>query len=105
MFRKFSLRDLAIIAVLLDEEEEGKSPPKKPKKTKTDRKWVRRSDKEFYALYNELLDNETKFYRYFGISTYQFNDLLLKIKPIITKKNTSFREAITPTEKLAVLLR
>lgn len=35
----------------------------------------------------------------------QFNVLLSKVKTTIRKKNTSFRKAISPREKLAVCLR
>jgi len=46
-----------------------------------------------------------KFYQYFRMSKHQFNYLLQKIEKDLKKKNTTFREAISPVEKLAICLR
>lgn len=48
---------------------------------------------------------DDKFYQYFRMPQYKFYDLLKLIEPILQKQNTIFREAISPTEKLAVCLR
>jgi hypothetical protein len=39
----------------------------------------RKSEGEYWTLYKELADDETKFYQYFGMSKHQFNYLLQKI--------------------------
>jgi hypothetical protein len=57
------------------------------------------------GLYKELVDDKMKFYQYSKISKHQFNFLLQKIEKDLKKKNTTFRESITPVEKLATCLR
>lgn len=107
MFRRFSTVDLAIIALLLDEEDENLRQNRK----RCRHIWVhpmlknRKIESEFFTLHKELMDDETKFYQYYRMSKDQFRYLLDKIIGDITKNNTTFREAISPIEKLAVCLR
>jgi hypothetical protein len=54
-------------------------------------------------MYKELADDEMKFYQYFRMFKHQFNYLLQKIEKDL-KKNTTFREAVSPVEKLATCL-
>lgn len=74
---KFSDVELAMIAIILDEEEEAEHKLKK-------RKWVheawkkRESEGEFATLYKELIDDGTKFFQYFRMSENCFNILLSK---------------------------
>jgi hypothetical protein len=102
----FSKRQLAAIALMLDEEEKNAALSDKKK-----RMWVhkcvgnRKSEGEYWTLYKELADNEMKFYQYFRMSKRQFNYLLQKIEEDLKKKNTTFREAMSPVEKLAACLR
>jgi hypothetical protein len=49
----------------------------------------RKSEGEYWTLYTELADDEMK-----------FNYLLQKIEKDLEKKNTTFRESISPVEKL-----
>lgn len=97
-----SLEDLAVLALLLDEEENN---------NKQKRIWVhdlwkkRKIEGEFATLYGELVDHETKFFEYFRMSQYCFNLLLSKIEHDIKKQDTFWRPAITPKERLAVCLR
>jgi hypothetical protein len=99
---------LAVIALLLEEEESRTRESNSQRKRK---KWVhtslirRKTEGEFFTLYKELVDDEEKCYQHFRMSKYKFNYLLSRIEPLITKKNTTFREAITPIKKLAVCLR
>lgn len=92
------------MAILLDEDDEAV-------KKKQKRLWVhkmlqkRKTEGEYHTLYKELVDDERKFYQYFRMSKYQFYYLLDKISTDIKKENTTFREAISPREKLAVCLR
>jgi hypothetical protein len=73
------LTDLAVIAVLLEEEESRTRESNSQRKRK---KWVhtslirRKTEGEFFTLYKELVDAEEKFHQYFRMSKYQFNDLL-----------------------------
>ncbi|KAB0805116.1 hypothetical protein PPYR_02086 [Photinus pyralis] len=98
--------DLAFVALLLDEEEaEGL------KKKKKGRKWVhpilkhRKIEGEHWTLFKNLLKYDDKFYQYFRMPQYNFFDLLKSIGPDLHKQNSCFREAISPTERLAVCLR
>jgi hypothetical protein len=91
---------------MLDEEEKNIALSDKKK-----RMWVhkcfrnRKSEGEYWTLYKELADDEMKYYRYFRMSKHQFNYLLQKIEKDFKKKNTNFRETISPVEKLATCLR
>ncbi|CAH1958229.1 unnamed protein product [Acanthoscelides obtectus] len=98
---KFSEDELAIIALILDEEEE----------TRRKRKWVhqawkkRGTEGEFATLYKELVDDGTKFFEYFRMTENSFNLLLNKLEVDIAKQDTRWRKATTPRERLAVCLR
>jgi hypothetical protein len=102
----FSKRQLATIALMLDEEEKNAALSDKKK-----RMWVqkcfrnRKSEGEYWTLCKELTDDEMKFYQHFRISKHQFNYLLQKIDRDLKKKNTTYREAISPVEKLATCLQ
>jgi hypothetical protein len=101
----FSKRQLAAIALMLDEEKNASLNDKKK------RMWVhkcfrsRKSKGEYWTLYKELADDELKFYQHFKMSKHQFNYLLQKIEKDLKKKNATFRGAISPVEKLATCLR
>lgn len=103
MFKTFSRTDLTAIAICLDEEEQN------TKKCRT--MWVhdilkaRKIEGEFFTLYKGLVDDETKFFQYFRMPKSIFYYILNKIAADVTKENTTFREAITPLEKLSVCLR
>ena len=67
---------------------------------------VERSGKgEFYRLYLDQRHFPEKFFENYRMSTHQFDDILNKIDPLVWKKDTNFRKAITPEEKLALTLR
>lgn len=101
---KFNKKTLAIIAIILDEEEENSHQKRRTT-------WVRemlikrKQFGEYHTLFNDLQDEETSFYKYFKMSQHQFYVLLSKIDQQISKKNTTFREAISAKEKLMVCLR
>ena len=90
---------------MLDEEEKNVSLSDKKKYM-----WVhkcfknRKSEGEYWTLHKELADDEMKFYQYFRMTKHQFNYLLQKIEKDLKKKNTTFRDAISPVEKLASCL-
>jgi hypothetical protein len=50
------------------------------------------------VCYKELVDDEEQLHQYLRMSKYQFNDLLSRIEPLITKKNTTFQH-VTVTDK------
>lgn len=65
----------------------------------------RKLEEEHWTLFKDLLQYDDEFYQYFRMQQYKFYDLLKLIEPMLQKQNTSFREAISPTERLAVCLR
>jgi arabinogalactan endo-1,4-beta-galactosidase len=87
-FNMFYIMKLGSIALLLDEEQQFQR-----ERVSTERKmWVhlclrnRKTKGEFWALFKELTDDELKFYRYFRMSMYQFNNLLKKVQIYLLKK-------------------
>lgn len=60
---------------------------------------------EFHHLFNDLKEDETKFFQYFRMSPTKFSELLDTIGSELTLQNTSFRRAISKEERLAVALR
>ncbi|KAG7171568.1 hypothetical protein Hamer_G014703 [Homarus americanus] len=98
-----SLKNLAAIALLLEEEEEEKVRGQRK------RLWVHQSLKkrkcegEFWTLYKELADDEAKFYQYFRMSKAKFNYLREKIEMDLAKMNTNCREAVPPKRKTSSL--
>ena len=60
---------------------------------------------EFYRLYLDQRHFPDTFFQNYRMSTFQFDELLVKIAPRIMKTDTNFRKAITPEEKLCVTLR
>jgi hypothetical protein len=98
-------RKLATITLMVDEEEKIAALSDEKKRV-----WVhkcfrsRKSEGDYWTVCKELAEDEMKFYQYFRMSTLQFNCLLHTIDKDL-KKNTTFREAISPTKKLATCLR
>ena len=60
---------------------------------------------EFYRLYLDQRHFPEKFFENYLMSTHQFDEILNKIDPLVRKKDTNFRKAITPEGKLALTLR
>ncbi|CAB3221242.1 unnamed protein product [Arctia plantaginis] len=110
MLKHFSNRDLAIVAICLDEEDRlnAKSSMKSSGKRKY---WVhdawktRDKEGEFATLLPHLLDDETKFYHYFRMPMDTFNRLELKLQERLAMQDTYFRKTITPRHRLATFLR
>ncbi|GBP75201.1 hypothetical protein EVAR_88807_1 [Eumeta japonica] len=98
------MRELAMIAIALQDEERSARNNRR-------RFWVhkmlkaRHTEGEFWQIQRHLLDDEEKFYIYFHMDRYLFDYILSFIEKDITKKNTKFRLAVTPIEKIAVTLR
>ncbi|KAL4103870.1 hypothetical protein QTP88_019205 [Uroleucon formosanum] len=109
MATKFSLEQLALIAICLDEEERENEEERQHLKRK--RIWFhpsllkRKTEGEFYTLLPHLIEDEKKFHGYFRMNTGTFEMILSRIQKDIQKEDTTFREAITPREKLVACLR
>lgn len=101
----FTNRELALIAVALDAEENER--PKRKRKAY----WVhemfkqRKKEGEYWTARRHLLADKKKFYSYYYMPQCVFYNILSHIEDSISKQNTRFREAITPEEKLAVILK
>ncbi|XP_060807386.1 uncharacterized protein LOC106138724 [Amyelois transitella] len=101
----FTNRELALIAVALDAEENER--PKRKRKAY----WVhemfkqRKKEGEYWTARRHLLADEKKFFSYYHMPQSVFYNILSHIEDSISKQNTRFREAITPEEKLAVTLK
>lgn len=60
----------------------------------------RKTEGEYNTLYPHLVDDESKFHSYFRMNKATFEKILSKIEVDLKKKkkNTPFREALTPRE-------
>ncbi|KAG8295410.1 hypothetical protein J6590_081290 [Homalodisca vitripennis] len=100
----FTIVELAAIAIALDDEEIEN-------KRKKRRIWVhdlwkkRESQGEFITLFKGLMDDETKFFKYFRMTSETFHILLGKVEVHLRKQDTHWRKSVTPRERLAVCLR
>lgn len=83
---------------------------RKKRRNRRRRFWVhslvleRRNRGLFHTLFDDLEDDD-KFFSYFRMSKYTFEELLSGIASDITKQDTVMRQAIPPAEKLALTLR
>lgn len=66
---------------------------------------ARHAEGQFWQIQRHLIDDEEKNYIYFRMDRYLFDYILSLIQKYITKKNTKFRPAISPIEKIAVTLK
>ena len=61
---------------------------------------------EFHTLVQELRNNDRAAHqRYFRMSVEEFDEILQKVEPRITKQMTHLRDPIPPAGRLAVTLR
>ena len=82
MFQHLSNEDLAMIALLLEEEDQERIE-KRPKRFAVHPMLKKRKvEGEYWTLYKELTDDEDKFFQYFRMSRFQFESVLNKIKPL-----------------------
>jgi hypothetical protein len=85
----FSKRQLAAIALMLDEEEKNVVLSDKKKRMCVHKCFRnRKSGGEYWTVYRELVDDEMNCYQYFRMSEHQFNYLLQKIEKDLKKKKT-----------------
>ncbi|CAH1980922.1 unnamed protein product [Acanthoscelides obtectus] len=59
----------------------------------------------FYTLFEQLRNDDTKFFNYFRMSITSFDELHERLKDSIQRKNTKMRNCIQPIEMLAITLR
>lgn len=59
----------------------------------------------FYVWYNDLRIHDKKFFGYFQMTIQSFDNLLHTVGPFLRYSNTSWRNAISPEERLSVTLR
>ncbi|CAI6374002.1 unnamed protein product [Macrosiphum euphorbiae] len=59
----------------------------------------------FYTSFNNLRENDEKFFNYFRMSVKSFDELAAKISTKIKSQDTCMRLSIPPLEMLAVTLR
>lgn len=73
------------------------------------RNWIKRREIEdtVHKLIRDLRNEESsdEFRNFFRMSPELFDDLLDKVSPIIIKKDTNFRKAISPETRLAITIR
>ena len=86
--------ELAILALILDEDEENverlKKSVEKRKRLWVHQAWTKRgSEGEFITLYKELQDDASKFYEYFRMTPYTFNEFLKKLENSLKKMDTT----------------
>lgn len=73
------------------------------------RSWIKKRDIEnnvtnlFLDQRNE--ENDGEFRKFFRMSSQQFDDLLEKVRPTITKRDTNFRKAISAETRLIITIR
>jgi hypothetical protein len=60
---------------------------------------------KFYTLYHELRQYSSNFFNYCRMSVDSFDELLHLLKPHILYKNTKWRLALPPEERLIITLR
>jgi len=88
---KFNKKTLAMMAIILDEEEENCHQKRRTT-------WVRemlikrKQFGEYHTLFNDLQVEETSFYKYFRMSQHQFYVLLSKIDFQITNQIQHFEK-------------
>ncbi|XP_018328718.1 protein ANTAGONIST OF LIKE HETEROCHROMATIN PROTEIN 1-like [Agrilus planipennis] len=59
----------------------------------------------FYTLFEDLRNDERKFFNYFRMSAGSFDELHGKLQNVLQRQNTQFRNCIQPIEMLAITLR
>ena len=83
-----------MIALLLDEEEEGKEKTKRMLVREMIRE--RKDVREYHTLYRQLEDDESSFYKYFRMKKQLFYSLLHKIEIYIQSKTQHLGKQFQP---------
>ena len=99
---------IAIIDMIMEEEEDEVNIKKKRNRINWMRSWIARWEERgaFHQLVKELVVEDSAGYRdFFRLNSQQFEFILKKIAKLITKNETLMRPSIKPAERLAVTLR
>ena len=81
---------------------------RKTRRTCWTRQWIKRRQKlgAFHALVRELSDEDPKgFKNFLRMDQLSFAELDRLVSPLIKRRDTIMREAISPSERLALTLR
>ncbi|XP_022160835.1 uncharacterized protein LOC111026950 [Myzus persicae] len=82
------------------------NPPKRDR-----RYWIhpfnttREETRRFLNFYEKIRLNSDKFFTYYRMSIASFDELMMKIRPYITKQETKFRSPICAEERLTLTIR
>lgn len=60
---------------------------------------------EFHNLFDQLVEDDAKFFKYFRMTYGKFCFLLENLTLTLQKKDTSFGQCVGPKERLVVCLR
>jgi len=58
-----------------------------------------------YTLFDELRDNENKFFKYFRMSVSSFDELHRRVMENLQRRKSKMRNCMHPVEMLAVAIR
>jgi hypothetical protein len=85
-----STEELCVISISLEEEENIQNSEKRKRKRFSVHEMLnkRKTEGEYWSLYKE------KFFQYFRLSQYKFNELLEKIKVVITVNHTKMNTPV-----------
>ena len=59
---------------------------------------------EFYGLYRDYREYEDKFFNWYRMSVDQFDTLLRMVERRLRKKDTNFRQSVSPEEQLCITI-
>lgn len=65
----------------------------------------REDNERFNTFYLNIRQYPQKFFEYYRMSIQSFDELLENIRPLITKKITTFRHPVSAEERLTVTIR
>lgn len=104
--RKVHLCASALLLALLcdDSDEEEDAKPTK-RSCWVDELHLTREREGLYAKLNNMRSNPAKFKNFVRMSSALFDALVERVTPFIGKKDTNFRKAIAPAERVAVTVR
>jgi len=66
---------------------------------------TREETRRFLNFYEKIRSNHDKFFTYYRMSVASFDELMIKIRPYITKQETTFRSPICAEERLTLTIR
>ncbi|KAJ8400383.1 hypothetical protein AAFF_G00397660 [Aldrovandia affinis] len=79
--------------------------PGRKRQRRVAREKTRRQHGEYHRLVQELRLDGERFQRYFRLDRAQFDELLTRVGPRITRLDTNWRSPISAAERLAICLR